>query len=95
MIDYRPFTIVNLTLSTIVDTEIVFQHPVCAVLIQNRTNDDIYLREEEDAEDYITIAAGTQKSFDFAKFAHVQFIGWLRSANGTGPVEIIGIRVGA
>jgi len=95
VIDYRPFTVVNLTLSSIVDTEIVFQHPVCAVMIQNRGDADLYLRESEDAADYITIAAGTQKSFDFAKFAHVQFIGWLRAATGTGPAEIIGVRVGA
>lgn len=95
MIDYRPFTVVNLTLSTIVDTEIVFDFPVCSVLIQNRGAGDLYLREEEDAASYITIAAGTHKSFDFMKFAHVQFIGWLRAQTGVGPAEIIGIRVGA
>jgi len=84
-----------LTLSSIVDTEIVLSFPVCAVLIQNRDNADLYLREEEDAEAYITISAGTQKAFDFEKFAHTKFIGWLRAASGTGPVEIIGVRVGA
>ena len=95
MIDYRQVEILNLTLSSLIDTEIVFDYPVIAVMIQNRDAADLYFRVDEDSADYITIASGTQKSFDFAKFAHVQHIGWLRAASGVGPAEILGVRVGA
>jgi hypothetical protein len=82
--------ILNLTLSTVADTEIVFNKPVKTVTIQNRAADDIYFRVAENAAAFHTIKGGGSFSRNLSRFAHTN-CGYLRAGGGTGPAEIIGL----
>jgi hypothetical protein len=83
--------ILNVTLSAVADTEIVFGTPMSAFIIQNRDAQDMYFRVAQDSAEYWTIRSGIAFSLDFQKMV-VSKIGFLRAAAGTGPAEIIGLR---
>jgi hypothetical protein len=82
--------ILNLTMSTIADTEIIFSEPVKTVTIQNRAADDLQYRASSGAATYQTIVGGSSLSFNLPKFA-TKNCGWLRAGGGTGPAEVLGL----
>lgn len=84
--------ILNITLSAVVDTEIVFPYNVDSVMIQNRDGQDMQLRMNPTDAAYFTIHAGSAVQFDVSKIVDDR-VGWLRAVSGTGPAEIIGKRV--
>jgi len=82
--------ILNLTLSTIADTEIIFVGPVKTVIVQNRADESMQFRTKENAATFHTIKAGGSFSWNISKFA-TDKCGWLRASEGTGPAEVIGL----
>lgn len=84
--------ILNLTLSAIADTEIVFEKDVLSVAIRNRGTSDLEYRVKEGGTSYFTIPLGTTFTRDFSRYA-TKNAGWLRAAAGTGPAEIVGALV--
>ena len=93
MSDTPQHEVLNITLSAVADTEIVFNNPVVAVMIKNRVLQDIQFRSAEGDSAYWLVLAGSSFSMDFQGYA-AKKAGWLRAAAGTGPAEVLGLRVG-
>lgn len=83
----KKFRVWNFTLSTS-DTAITLNQNVNSVLIQCRTNIDLYIRQGSGDSDYFTIKAGSSLTLDINTVNLTPFA--LRAESGSPVVEIIG-----
>lgn len=94
MPERAPFEVLNLSLSTIADTEIEFSGAlgVSSLILRNRVAADMYLRAHPDDATYYTIPANTVFALDLLRYSLGPGGGYLRAASGNGPAEIVGLR---
>lgn len=89
----RDVDIVNLVVTSTVDTQISFHYKQSfnEIIINERTTNGLQLRTSEGSPDYFTIPSGSALDITAMGNTDGTYSLYLRSASGTSTVEVLGI----